>query len=202
MDKLRTFGVIPNGASGSGGKEDWKVALASNLPQIMQSAEGMVGRIVTGIIQTRTLRPVQTAGQMDMSGFRPGATLVGSHAPQQPAQAPGAAATAAPAPQPATEADQLRQAQTTVETWLWVRVVELFNGGNHGDDVASFLQLAAPEAATYFGSQTPAELETMMSGHPILKSMANHPRLKKFLEEFHSYFTEEEPEAAPDATKM
>lgn len=168
----------------------------------MQSAEGMVGRIVTGIIQTRTLRPVQTAGQMDMSGFRPGATLVGSHAPQQPAQAPGAAATAAPAPQPATEADQLRQAQTTVETWLWVRVVELFNGGNHGDDVASFLQLAAPEAATYFGSQTPAELETMMSGHPILKSMANHPRLKKFLEEFHSYFTEEEPEAAPDATKM
>ncbi|MGA2475582.1 MAG: hypothetical protein ABSF73_03070 [Terriglobia bacterium] len=209
FESLKSLGIIPAvGGTGGGGRDDWKVALANTAPQILQHVEGIVSRVVQGIIQTRGPSPVQAA-QIAAGSARPGTILAGSRAasgatpggaagaPPPPAAPPppgASAGNAAPAPAPGSEAEQIAQAQVIVESWMWLRLVELFKGGTSGDDVASFLQLAAPEAATYFGAMTPAELETMIQGHPILGQIAQHPRLKAFIEEFHSYFTEEPAE--------
>jgi hypothetical protein len=85
-----------------------------------------------------------------------------------------------------------------VENWIWLRVLQLFLAGSAGDFVAGFLEAASPEAATQLGAMTPTDLDSLLGQHPILRQMQNHPRLKKFLEEFHGYFTEEPTSAAPE----
>jgi len=205
FESLKNLGIIPAvGGGGGSGRDDWKVAFANHAPEILRSVEGIVTRVVQGIIQTRVPSPVQAA-QIAAGSARPGTILAGSRgatptaapgsaAGSQPsAQTPGAPAggNAPPAPAPGSEAEQIAQAQVIVESWMWLRLVELFKGGTSGEDIASFLQLAAPEAATYFGAMSPAELETMFQGHPILQQISQHPRLKAFIEEFHAYFTAE-----------
>jgi hypothetical protein len=190
VEGLKALGIFPSVGGGSG-RDDWKVAFANVAPDLLRSVEGIVRNVVQGILQTRSPSPVQVA-QMAAQRARPGAILAGTRGapagapgtqPAAPATAPGApAGNPAAVPPAGSEAEQIQQVSAIVENWLWIRLVELFNAGTTGDDVASFLQLAAPEAATFFGAQTPAQLETMISQHPILGQMSNHPRLKAFLE--------------------
>jgi len=202
LESFKGLGIMSIGGGG-GGRDDWKVSVANVLPQILGHVEGIVSKIVTGIVQTRPASPVQAA-QNAAAQVRPGTTLVGQRAPAPGAGTPAPAAPGMapnPAPAPAgDEAAQIQQAQVTIETWMWVRLVQLFQAGTRGDDVASFLQMSSPEAATYFGSQDVPQLESMIAQHPILSQMASHPRLKKFLEEFHGFFTEEEAPEPPEPT--
>ena len=208
FDSLKTLGIIPSvGGSSGGGRDDWKVAFANNSPQILQHLEGIVTKIVQGIIQTRGPSPVQAAQMAAranpaaiLAGSRSAPAAPGSGAAQAPSSAPGPGAPADAAAPPGSEAEQIAQAQATVETFLWLRMVELFKNGTRGDDVASFLQFAAPEAATLYGAFDVSQLENFVATHPILGQMRDHPHLKKFLEEFHSFFTEEEtPESGNPA---
>lgn len=216
MESIQALGFVRQGAGGSPrpGPEGWVIPLVQAAPLILQHVERMVDK-VAGAIASRPVGPAPQAAsgrpanvavinRRGPSGVattlgaaetrtavseQPRSTLVAAvHAPTPTAAAPTAEAPApaAPAKQPSME--------DLLNVWLRAKIVELFQLGVQGGDVANWLQISEPRLANFLGSLTVEDLQARIAADEILKNMLGHPRLPKFLEEFLDYFKPEAEE--------
>jgi hypothetical protein len=208
LEKLR------GGAAGASEPKDWKAALVSYMPQILDAFK-QGNETTAAAAQARAAEAAARA--------RAAENLRNAQAPAAAIAAPAAPAAftvppASPTPQPisvsglnvvsrdaapavaAPPADQtVELSQEEFDHVLKINIVNMFRAGASGGSIASFIEDLKPEFAKDFARYSSQQIILFFSADPVLKLIVEDPRWNEVLEDAREYMKDGDTVPIPTA---